>query len=106
MTLNTEQTLDKTAKILKDKFAIKIILINHEKQFSVDTACSNLSLKYNMIYFSAYRVIREKIENKTDWGARLMKTYYKKEVSKELQKYDPNKEAEYSPIHFDQNLCL
>lgn len=35
-------------------FKARVILVNHEKRIDVDTACSNLAIKYNMLYVSVY----------------------------------------------------
>jgi hypothetical protein len=45
--------------------------VNHEKSIGVDNACANLAIKYNMLYISAYQVIKDNICNKTEWGKRL-----------------------------------
>lgn len=39
---------------VKGHFAAKIILVNHEKALDVDVPCSNLAIKYNMLYLSVY----------------------------------------------------
>ena len=39
---------------IRSKFCAKVILVNHEKRIEVDTACSNLAIKYNMMYISVY----------------------------------------------------
>lgn len=61
--LNTTQfsSLESTTKELNNKFAPKVILVNHQKALPVDNACSNLAIKYNMIYISAYQVIKQNI---------------------------------------------
>lgn len=52
--LNTDNSLETTTKGLMDLFSPQVILVNHEKRLDVDTVCSNLAIKYNMIYVSAY----------------------------------------------------
>lgn len=42
---------------IRSKFCAKVILVNHEKRIEVDTACSNLAIKYNMLYLSVYQLI-------------------------------------------------
>lgn len=32
----------------------RVLLVNHEKNLSVDTTCANLAIKYNMLYVSVY----------------------------------------------------
>ena len=59
---NSEETL---TFMLKDMLLPKIILINHEKELPVDTACANLALKYNMLYISIHQIIKEHIEKNT-----------------------------------------
>jgi hypothetical protein len=39
---------------LKNLFEAKVILVNHEKRLTVDTACANLAIKYNFLYISVY----------------------------------------------------
>lgn len=53
------------SKDLNSKFSPKVVLVNHEKQLNVDNSCANLAIKYNMIYVSAYQVIKQHIEGKT-----------------------------------------
>jgi len=56
--LDTSVTLEQTKKDLLSLFAAKIVLVNHEKRLNVDVTCSNLSVKFNMIYISVYQLIR------------------------------------------------
>jgi hypothetical protein len=48
-----------------------VILVNHEKRIDVDTACSNLAIKYNMLYMSVYQLIRSEITAETELGRAL-----------------------------------
>ena len=89
-------------KDLNNKFSSKVVLVNHEQTISVDNTCSNLASKYNMIYISAYQVIKHHITNKTEWGQKLQCN--RKERGVVLQKVDEHHEHIYSPVHFD--LCL
>jgi len=57
-----------------------VILVNHEKRLGVDTTCANLAIKYNMVYLSAYQVIKQHIEEKTDFGRRLLATKKPKDI--------------------------
>ena len=59
-------------KELQNKVSPKVVLVNHEKKLNVDTTCANLAIKYNMIYISAYQVIRQHIKHNTDWGKKLI----------------------------------
>ena len=63
MHLNTSlvSSIESTTKDLNNKFAPKVILVNHQKALGVDNTCSNLAIKYNMIYISAYQVIKQNI---------------------------------------------
>ena len=45
--------------------------MNHEKRIDVDTACSNLAIKYNMLYLSVYQLIRSEILAQTQLGVAL-----------------------------------
>jgi len=54
------------------KIAPKVMLVNPEKKLSVDTSCANLAIKYDMIYISAYQVIKRHIEQNTEWGKKLV----------------------------------
>jgi hypothetical protein len=54
ITLDTNGSLEKTYNDLKKIFSVKVILVNHEKRLDVDTTCSNLAIKYNMLYLSVY----------------------------------------------------
>ena len=71
--MNTTQcsSFESTTKDLNNKFAPKVILVNHQKALGVDNTCSNLAIKYNMIYISAYQVIKQNITQKTEWGQKL-----------------------------------
>lgn len=53
---------------ISTKFAVKLILVNHEKKIPVDTVCANLALKYNMLYISVYQLIKEHVTKDTEWG--------------------------------------
>jgi hypothetical protein len=77
-----------------------VIIVNHEKRLGIDTTCANLSIKYNMIYISAYQLIQKNIEGNTAWGQRLLDAKLNKEISINTQVTDEFKELEYSPVHF------
>jgi hypothetical protein len=51
---STELSEDSLVPELKNHFEAKVILVNHEKRLSVDTACANLAIKYNFLYISVY----------------------------------------------------
>jgi len=52
--INGENTNQILVDNVKSHFAAKIILVNHEKNLDVDVPCSNLAIKYNMLYLSVY----------------------------------------------------
>jgi len=72
MTLATDGSLETTYKELNNKFSPKVILVNHEKSLPVDTTCANIAIKYNMVYISAYQVIKQHVQGNTEWGKRLV----------------------------------
>jgi len=45
-------------KEVNKEFSAKVMLVVHEKRIDVDTACSNLAIKYNLLYISVYQLIR------------------------------------------------
>jgi hypothetical protein len=51
-----------------------VIILNHEKRLGTDVTCANLAIKYNMLYLSAYQLIKNHIENSTEWGKKLLMT--------------------------------
>lgn len=67
----TDASLETTAKEVNNRFSPKVILVNHEKKLGVDTVASNLAIKFNMIYLSAYQCIRKHITENTEWGKKL-----------------------------------
>ena len=54
ISLNTNDSLETTCNNVKSLFSAKVIIVNHEKRLQVDTCCSNLAIKYNMLYLSVY----------------------------------------------------
>lgn len=66
--LQTDTTIDAIRGTLRNKFGFKVVIVNHEKKLPVDTACSNLAIKYNMLYLSVYQLIRKHIRNQTPIG--------------------------------------
>jgi adenylate kinase family enzyme len=79
--INTDDSLEKTNKELANNFLPKVLLVNHEKRLGIDTTCANLAIKYNMIYISAYQIIKQNIEGNTDWGKKLLAGKRTKEIS-------------------------
>jgi len=74
MNLKTDGSLETTTKELNQRFSPKVILVNHVKSLAVDTSCANIAIKYNMVYVSAYQVIKQHITCNTEWGKRLEAT--------------------------------
>jgi hypothetical protein len=59
--IDTSISLEALQNELKANFQPKVIIVNHEKRLGIDTTCSNLAIKYQMIYISAYQLIRQHI---------------------------------------------
>lgn len=89
---------------IKGKFSPGIIVVKHDQKLSVDNTCSNLSLKYNMLYISAYQLIREEIEKHTELGQKLEACKLARELAEAVKKADEFKEELYSPVHYDPTL--
>lgn len=87
-------------------FAPKVILVNHEKNLPVDTACANLAIKQNMIYISVYQLIKEHIEKESEWGKKLCATKKPKFLNIKSRTKDDFNELEFSPAHFEQALVM
>jgi hypothetical protein len=96
-----------TNKALDEIFSAKVILVNHEKRLATDTTCCNLAIKYNLVYISAYQLLRHHIENDTPYGKRLAASKKPKHIKIQTsQQKDEFKENDYSAAHFDFNLVL
>jgi hypothetical protein len=104
--LDTTASLETTLGDLTGKFSPQVIIVNHEKRLGIDTTCANLAIKYNLIYVSAYQIIKQHIEGCTEWGKKLLATKREKEISLTTQVRDEFNEAEYSPVHFNQQLVM
>lgn len=72
MSISTDGSLETTLSNLRNNFSAKVIIVNHEKRLDVDTNCSNLAIKYNMLYLSVYQCIRMNICNNTPIGKELV----------------------------------
>jgi hypothetical protein len=73
--ISTEASSEETlVSELKQILAPKVILVNHEKRLAVDTTCANLAIKYNFLYISVYQIIKQHIENNTEFGKKLLAT--------------------------------
>ena len=100
----TDQSLEQVTKDLGAKFAPAVMLVNHEKKFPVDSTCSNLAIKYNMIYISAYQLIRDHIQRKTEYGKKLLETKRHRELNADMKVNDEFQEDLYCPVHYDDVL--
>ena len=96
-----------TAQI-RAQFSSKVILVNHEKRIDVDTCCSNLAIKYNMLYMSVYQLIREEITAETELGRDLLQSYREKALNfgSTALLLDPFQEERYSAVHYDMTLVM
>ena len=79
--LETSSSLESTCSALKNHFAPRVVLMNHEKRLGIDNTCSNLAIKYNMIYISAYQLIKHHITSQTEWGSKLQAVQRTKEIN-------------------------
>ena len=73
---------------------------------TVDTTCANLAIKYNLIYISVYQLIKQHIEQNTEWGEKLLKTKKYKDIKLQTQAKDEFLEIDYSAVHYDLNLVI
>jgi hypothetical protein len=105
--LNTNESLETTLSNLKGMFSAKVIIVNHEKNLLVDTVCSNLAIKYNMLYLSVYQLIKAHITGNTSMGKSLMATRKIRELTPEtMSNADNFQEHEYSAVHYDMELVI
>ena len=92
---------------IRSRFQAKVILVSHEKRIDVDVACSNLAIKYNMLYMSVYQLIRQEIIAETDLGRALLQSKREKELQfGHVKQSDQFDERSFSAVHFDQNLVM
>ena len=89
---------------LRKKFSARVILVNHAPGLKVDVPCSNLSIKYNMLYISAYQLIKNHICGNTELGQRLKSC--RKQVELVNNSDDSLGECEFNPAHFDLHLVM
>lgn len=82
--------------------------MNHEKRIDVDTACSNLAIKYNMLYVSVYQILKAEIEADTEMGQALMLSRREKQLNfgATAMLTDQYSEKVYSAVHFDIPLVM
>jgi len=103
-------TMEAANSALKNIFSAKVLLVNHEKRLDVDTVCSNLAIKYDMLYISVYQLIRQHIQESTAWGKKLVAAKRPKALNDAVRLGegldDEYEEAEYSAAHFDMKVVL
>ena len=109
-TLQTDLSLESTVNSLRNMYSAKVVILNHEKRLQVDTASSNVAIKFNMLYLSVYQLIKQQIEDNTILGQQLKASHNPKALSEAallaqgLQ--DETGEINYNPVHFDQALVM
>lgn len=104
--LKTNQSLESTFTDLANSFSAQVIVVSHDKRLATDTICSNLAIKFNLLYISVYQVIKREIESESCLGKKLLSTKKPKEISYNAQAKDEFKENEFSAAHFDLNLVI
>jgi len=97
---------DSMKREINAELSPKVILVSHDKRLASDTTCSNLAIKYNLIYISVYQLIRKHIEENTEFGQQLLNTKKPREIKISSQTKDEFKEIDYSAVHFDLPLVL
>lgn len=99
----TDQPEESTFAELKSLFCAKIVMVNHDPRLSVDVACSNLAIKFNMLYLSVHQLIRHHIRNNTAFGQRLGANRQHKALTSAFHQMgiDPHDEQQFSAVHFD-----
>ena len=84
-----------------------MLVVNHEKRLDVDTACSNLAIKYNMIYLSVYQLIKQHITECTALGKELVASRRSRPIVKHDDSVqDEFQESEFSAVHFSSSVVL
>jgi len=58
---NVDKSWETVLAEVKALFCAKIVVVNHDPRLAVDTPCSNLAIKYNMLYLSVHQLIRQHI---------------------------------------------
>ena len=108
LSFDTGTSKDSMLKAVNKEFSAKVMLVVHEKRIDVDTACSNLAIKYNLLYLSAYQLIRQEVLSQTALGCALAESKRAKsmEFGPVVKNVDPYEEREYSAVHYDQNLVM
>ena len=61
VTFKTDDSKETTISNVRNLFSAQVVLVNHERRLQVDTACSNIAIKFNMLYLSVHQLIKEHI---------------------------------------------
>jgi len=99
-------SIESLSKELNNNFSAKVVLVNHEKTILIDNTCANIAIKYNMLYISAYQIIKKHILEKTAWGQKLEANRKDRPLVQQLYQRDEHEEFIYSPVHFDLHLVM
>jgi hypothetical protein len=105
MVLNTDGSLETTLANLRNTFSAKVIIVNHESRLDVDTACSNLAIKYNMLYLSVHQSIKHNILSKSPIGKELLASMKPKSIAKAVND-EASSENDYCAVHFDLRVVI
>jgi adenylate kinase family enzyme len=106
---STDTSEESTKERLRSEFCAKIILINHDPKLEVDVACSNLAIKFNMLYLSVFQLIKEQIEKCTPIGKALAKSRQPRVLKGEpVESKDglSRDEFEFSAAHYDLPIVM
>lgn len=76
----TSSSEEVVSNILKDALAPKVILVNHEKRLPVDAILANIGIKYQFMYLSVYQLLKQHIEESTDFGKKLLASKKQKTI--------------------------
>ena len=108
LSFDTGTSKDSMIKTVNKVFSAKVMLVVHEKRIDVDTACSNLAIKYNLLYLSVYQLIRQEVLAQTELGRALAESKRAKSMDfgPVVKNVDPYEEREYSAVNYDQNLVM
>lgn len=104
--LETSVSLESTTQVLRSHFQPKVLIVNHEKRLGTDTTCSNLAIKYNLIYLSVYQIIGNHIKSQSEWGKKLLATKRERDIMLSSQVRDEFNEAEYTPAHYSNDVVI
>lgn len=108
-TLQADKSYESTVADIKGLFCAKVVLVNHDPRLAVDTPCSNLAIKYNMVYISVHQLIRQHINDGTAYGKQLLKSRSQRNLSKSfhmVSMVDKHDEMQFSAVHFDIHLVM